>query len=118
MSNHLEKYQWKKGQESPHPEGRPKSLRTILKTDYNLTQTQCNEVILSMLVMTKSEVESELNNFESPIFKRIVAKALLKSFQNGSLYAIESLLNRSMGMPKQQREAQIKEKKINVTLKL
>ena len=119
MANHLEKYKWKKGQQSPHPEGRPKSLKTILKTDYSLTQTQCNEAILSMLGKTKSEIESEVNNTEAPMFNRIIAKALLKSYQNGSLYAIESLLNRSIGMPKQQTEIQSNQVQcINVTLDL
>lgn len=118
MSNHLEKYQWKKGQQSPHPEGRPKSLKTILKSEYSLTQTQCNDAILSMLGMTKSEIELEVNNPKAPMFNRIIAKALLKSYQNGSLYAIESLLNRSVGLPKQQSEIMIEEKKIDVTLNL
>jgi hypothetical protein len=91
-------------QQIPHPEGRPKSLKTILKTDYSCTQTQCNDAIFSMLGMTKSEIETEVNNLESPIFDMIIAKALLKSYHNGSIYAIESLLNRSLGLPKQQSE--------------
>ena len=80
---------------------------------------QCNEAILSMLGKTKLEIESEVNNNEAPMFNRIIAKALLKSYQNGSLYAIESLLNRSIGMPKQQTEIQSNQVQcINVTLNL
>jgi hypothetical protein len=38
------------------------------------------------------------------MFYRIIGKALIKSFNSGSLYAVESLLNRAVGMPKQQTE--------------
>jgi hypothetical protein len=39
-----------------------------------------------------------------PMFTRIIAKAILKSYDMGNLYALESLLNRTHGMPKQQTE--------------
>jgi hypothetical protein len=102
MSNHLTQYQFQKGQPSPHPEGRPKALKNILKTDFGITQSQCNEIILSMLAMTKTQIEQESNNPDSPMFTRIIGKAMLKSLNNSSLYALESLLNRSIGMPRQQ----------------
>jgi hypothetical protein len=35
---------------------------------------------------------------------QIISKALIKSYNNGTLYALESLLNRTQGMPKQQTE--------------
>jgi len=50
--------------------------------------------------------------------ERIIAKALINSLKKDNLYAMESLLNRSVGMPKQQSEIQVEEKKIDVTLNL
>jgi hypothetical protein len=55
-----------------------------------------------MLAMTKTQIEQESNNPDSPMFTRIIGKAMLKSLNNSSLYALESLLNRSIGMPRQQ----------------
>jgi hypothetical protein len=119
MSNHLTKYQFQKGQPSPHPEGRPKALKTILNLEFGISQTQCNELILSMLAMTKEQIEKESNNPESPMFTRIIGKAMIKSYNNGSLYALESLLNRSIGLPKQQIDTTLKaESPIFVTLNL
>jgi hypothetical protein len=53
------------------------------------------------------------------MFTRIISKALLKSYNNGNLYALESLLNRTQGMPKQQTELKTtQEKPIFVSLNL
>jgi hypothetical protein len=117
MPEHLEPHKWQKGISSPNKQGRPKSLKTILQSEYAITQTQCNDVILSMLAMTKAEIEQQTNNADSPMFYRIVGKAMLKSFSNGSLYALESLLNRAVGMPKQQTDiTTTQERPIFVTL--
>lgn len=102
MPKHLEPHKWQKGISSPNKQGRPKSLKTILQNECSLTPTQTNEAILSMLAMTKAEIEQQANNPDSPMFYRIIGKAMLKSYSNGSLYAVESLLNRAVGMPKQQ----------------
>jgi hypothetical protein len=100
MPEHLEPYKWQKGISSPNKNGRPKSLKTILQSEYAITQAQCNESILCMLGMTKTEIEEQTNNPDSPMFYRIIGKAMLKSFSNGNLYALESLLNRAVGIPK------------------
>ena len=72
-----------------------------------------------MLAMTKTEIEQQVNNPDSPMFYRIIGKAMLKSFSNGSLYALESLLNRAVGMPKYQAEIESNlRQEINVTLDL
>jgi hypothetical protein len=72
-----------------------------------------------MLSKTKQEIDDVTNNNDSAIFVRIVGKALLKSYNNGSLYALESLLNRSVGMPKQQVDTTLTtEKPIFVSLNL
>jgi hypothetical protein len=53
------------------------------------------------------------------MFTRIIAKAILKSYDMGNLYALESLLNRTQGMPRQQTELKtIQEQPIFVSLNL
>lgn len=117
MTKHLEKYKWEKGMQSPNKNGRPKSLKTILNSEYAMTQTQCNEAILSILAMSKQQVEIMADDSESAMFFRIIGKALLKSHQNSSLYVLESLLNRSFGKPKEQKKYQYdKIKEVNITL--
>jgi hypothetical protein len=101
---HLERFKWEKGKASPNPQGRPKSLKTMLKTDCSLTPSQSNDAILNLLMHTKSQIEDICNDDTQPMFNRIISKALIKSYNNGTLYALESLLNRTQGMPKQQTE--------------
>lgn len=119
MPSHLTKYQYQKGQPSPNREGRPKSLKTILNQECSLTPSQCNEAILSLLGMTLTQVSQEAENEEAPMFNRIIARAMLKTYKTGSLYVLESLMNRTMGLPRQQTElTTIQEKPIFVSLNL
>jgi hypothetical protein len=116
---HLERFKWTPGTTSPNKNGRPKSLKNILKQDHGMTLTQANDLILNLLTHTKYQIDEISNDDSEPIFTRIVSKALLKSYNNGNLYALESLLNRTHGMPKQQTELSTKnEKPIFVTLDL
>ena len=41
---------------------------------------------------------------ECTILEKIIAKALLKSSATGSLYALDILLNRTQGLPRQETE--------------
>jgi len=116
-TSHLMPHKWEKGKASPNPLGRPKSLKNMLKLEYDLTPSQTNEAILSLLMHTKSQMQSISHDDTQPMFTRIIAKAILKSYDMGNLYALESLLNRTQGMPKQQTELKsIQEQPIFVTL--
>lgn len=101
MSN-LQPHRWMKGEASPNPHGRPKSLKTMLKIECNLTPSQTNDAILNLLMHTKGEIEDICNDDTQPMFSRIIAKSLLTNYSTGSLHALESLLNRTHGTPKQQ----------------
>ena len=118
-TDHLNDFKWKRGNVSPNPNGRGKSLKTMLKTEYNLTQSQTNDILLSLLTLNKSEIENMCNDENEMMLNRIVCKALMKSYNNGSLYALESLLNRTQGLPRQQMDTTITSNQpIFVTLKL
>lgn len=116
--NHLESFKWKPGTKSPNPMGRPLKLTTILKRQ-GITQTQCNDLILQILTLTKSEIQSLALDETAPMIERIISNALLKSHQQSNLYALESLLNRTFGTPRQTTQThQTTEKPIFVSLNL
>lgn len=105
------------GQPSPNPNGRPPKFITTLKKQGYYSE-DINRVILTILSLHEEKVSQIASGEEYTILERIIAKALINSLRKGNLYAMESLLNRSVGMPKQQNEIQIEEKKIDVTLNL
>ncbi len=105
------------GQPSPNPNGRPPKFITTLKKQGYYSE-DINRVILTILLLHEEKVSQIASGEEYTILERIIAKALINSLRKGNLYAMESLLNRSVGMSKQQNEIQIEEKKIDVTLNL
>lgn len=53
-----------------------------------------------MVLMSAAELEAIVADADSAIIETIVAAALLKSKDKATLYAIETLLNRSHGLPR------------------
>jgi len=107
--HHLESFKWKPGTQSPNPNGRPPKLTTILKRQ-GITQTQCNDLILQILTMTRNEIEHLANDETASMFERIISNALIHSHRHSNLNALEPLLNRTLGMPKQSTTAPIRDK--------
>lgn len=93
-------HQFKKG-EVANPYGRPKKFITILK-DYGYSLSQINDCILSLLILTESDLVMMSNDANVTILESTVAGALVKSKKNGSLYSLETLLTRVYGKPKEQ----------------
>jgi hypothetical protein len=99
---HLQPFKWERGITSPNPNGRPKMLKTMLKHECNLTPSQTNEAIMSILAYTRNEIQYLALDESQPMYARMIANALIKDYQRGSLNSLESLLNRTQGTPKQQ----------------
>jgi hypothetical protein len=99
---HLQPFKWERGITSPNPNGRPKSLKTMLKHECNLTPSQTNEAIMSILTFTRKEIQYLALDESQPMYARMIANALIKDYERGSLNSLESLLNRTQGTPKQQ----------------
>lgn len=112
---HLTK--WQPGQASPNPSGRkPKFVTTFKKEGYS--QSEVNDIILEMLSMTERELQIVSDSGQSTILETTIAKALMNGAKKGSLYAMESLLNRSVGMPRITQDVSIENTEIVVTLNL
>jgi len=114
---HLKNHKWVPGQPSPNPNGRPKKLITQLK-DIGYTKTQVEDTILTMLTMTRKELERIDKDDEFTILERIIAGTLVKSHDKNSLYNLEMLLTRSQGKPKETIDQTITNKDWCITLNL
>lgn len=108
---------WHPGQPSPNPKGRkPKFVTTFQKEGYS--QSEVNDIILQMLSMTGTELQQVTENESSTVLEITIARALLNGAKKGSLYAMESLLNRSVGLPKVTQDITVENREVVVTLNL
>lgn len=98
-------------------EGRPKKLKTIL-SGYGLAPVQVNQLISELMMMNESELLTLSEDDSASIFENIISKALLKSKKTGSLYSLETLLNRSYGLPKASNDITLNDKRVEITLDL
>ena len=103
--------------ERRHMEGRPQKLITQMK-DIGYTKTQVEETMLSMLSLSRKELEKIDKGDEYTIMERTIAGALLKGHNNNSLFNLEMLLTRSQGKPKETIDQTIESKNFTITLNL
>ena len=103
--------------ERRYMEGRPKKLITQMK-DIGYTKTQVEETMLSMLSLSRKELEKIDKGDEYTIMERTIAGALLKGHNNNSLFNLEMLLTRSQGKPKETIDQTIESKNFTITLNL
>jgi hypothetical protein len=103
--------------ERRYMEGRPKKLITLMK-DIGYTKTQVEETMLSMLSLSRKELEKIDKGDEYTIMERTIAGALLKGHDKNSLFNLEMLLTRSQGKPKETIDQTIESKNFTITLNL
>jgi hypothetical protein len=97
--------------------GRPQKLITQMK-DIGYTKTQVEETMLSMLSLSRKELEKIDKGDEYTIMERTIAGALLKGHDKNSLFNLEMLLTRSQGKPKETIDQTIESKNFTITLNL
>jgi hypothetical protein len=107
----------KGGDERINLQGRPQKLITQMK-DIGYTKTQVEETMLSMLSLSRKELEKIDKGDEYTIMERTIAGALLKGHDKNSLFNLEMLLTRSQGKPKETIDQTIESKNFTITLNL
>lgn len=91
--------------ETMNPNGRPRKYVSQLKEQgYKLSEV--NDAIQALMSMDVEELKSVLENPKATILELTIAKAMIKSLQNGSLYSMETLLTRVYGKPKEIQQVQ------------
>lgn len=86
--------------ETMNPNGRPRKYVSQLKEQgYKLSEV--NDAIQALMSMDVEELKAVLENPKATILELTIAKAMVKSLQNGSLYSMETLLTRVYGKPKE-----------------
>jgi hypothetical protein len=100
-----------------NPNGRPKKLVTLMK-EIGYTKSQVEETMLSMLSLSRKELEKIDRGDEYTIMERTIAGALLKGHDKNSLFNLEMLLTRSQGKPKETIDQTIQSKNFTITLNL
>lgn len=99
MANKDIQPRWEKGQ-SGNPNGRPRKWISELK-ESGYKSSEVNDCILIMLSMTIEELADVYKNPKATILEKTVANALKRSLEKGSLYSLDTLLNRAVGKPKE-----------------
>ena len=107
----------KGGDQRINLQGRPQKLITQMK-DIGYTKTQVEETMLSMLSLSRKELEKIDKGDEYTIMERTIAGALLKGHDKNSLFNLEMLLTRSQGKPKETIDQTIESKNFTITLNL
>ena len=101
---------FEKGQ-SGNPNGRPKKVVTMAK-EAGYTITDINDTLKTLLACNIADLKELSKSDEATVLESIVCKALLKSHKDGNLRAVDSILSRVFGYPKQSFEATIMEQPI------
>ena len=118
MANEENLKPFKKGEdERRNLQGRPAKLITQMK-EIGYTKTQVEETMLSMLSLSRKELEKIDRGDEYTIMERTIAGALLKGHDKNSLFNLEMLLTRSQGKPKETIDQTIQSKNFTITLNL
>jgi len=91
--------QFDKG-ESGNPNGRPRKYVSVLK-EHGYKLSEVNDTIQNMMAMKIDELDYVFKSDSTTILEKTIAGAMMKSLKNGSLYSLDTLLNRVYGKPKE-----------------
>lgn len=86
--------------ETMNPNGRPRKYVSTLK-EHGYKLAEINDCILAMMAMDIDELKAVWDNPKATILEKTIANAMRKSLEKGSLYSLDTLLNRVFGKPKE-----------------
>ena len=118
MANEENLKPFKKGEDERRwMQGRPKKFTTLMKEEgYKLSEV--NDSIQAIMSMDEKTIKELIKNPDATMLEKTVARAIVKSYEKGSLYSMDTLLSRVYGKPKETVDQTIEAKVINVTLNL
>lgn len=118
MANEENLKPFKKGEDERRwMQGRPKKFTTLMKEEgYKLSEV--NDSIQAIMSMDEKTIKELIKNPDATMLEKTVARAIVKSYEKGSLYSMDTLLSRVYGKPKETVDATVEAKVINVTLNL
>lgn len=86
--------------ETANRRGRPRKFVSQLRDD-GYSRSEVNDAIQVLLSMTEEELAGVFANPEATVLEKTIAGALMKGIELGTLNAIDSLLTRAYGKPKE-----------------
>jgi hypothetical protein len=89
-----------KGDLRANRNGAPRKVITDLKIE-GYAKKQIEDTIKILAILTVQELKLIDADEERTILERTIARALLKGFEKGSLFNLETTLTRSIGAPNQ-----------------
>ena len=113
MANEQNLIKYKKGK-SGNPKGRPKKWVSTLK-DSGYKMSEVRDCILVMMAMTMDELKDAFENKNATALEKTVAGAIRKSITKGSLYSMETLMDRVFGKPRETVDSQVELKNTSHT---
>jgi hypothetical protein len=107
LKKHIPKQGFNKNPENINRNGRPKALRNVIKDifieEFNvqLSSSQANDMIMSMLCMTEKQVSDLGQRDDVPFWLKMISKKMEKDMSRGSIHLMEVLFDRVYGKPKE-----------------
>lgn len=90
-------YPFEKGK-SGNPNGRPRKYISTLK-EHGYKLSEVNDTIQVMMSLTVDELKAVWDDPNRTVMEKTIAGAIRKGLANGSLYAMDTLMNRVYGKP-------------------
>lgn len=107
LKKHIPQHGFNKNPENINRNGRPKALRNVIKDifieEFNvqLSSSQANDMIMSMLCMTEKQVSDLGQRDDVPFWLKMISKKMEKDMSRGSIHLMEVLFDRVYGKPKE-----------------